>query len=304
MKKFYSLLAVVALTATVTAQTEVVKDTFTYTGLLTANGWTKHSGTAGQLAANGNSVNLVAGDSEDVNKAFSANYTITPSVANKVEYSAQINVAAATGLSTSGEYFMHLSNQTGTSVSNFYGRLFIKGSATGYTLGIANFSNTATYTATEIPYGTPANIKVSFSVSGTTSTSSLIVDSQVSVSASSSNVPADLKSIGIRQAGNATSGTGNVSVGNLVVLTYAPETLAVADATKGKANLVKNTIVANELIFGTAGKVSVVNMNGQVVKTAEVAENFRLDVSNLVKGTYVVTGVVNGQAVSQKIIKK
>lgn len=81
-------------------------------------------------------------------------------------------------------------------------------------------------------------------------------------------------------------------------------TLAVVDATKGKANLVKNTIVSNELIFGASAKVSVVNMNGQVVKTADVSENSRLDVSSLAKGAYVVTAIVNGQSVSQKIIKK
>ncbi|AZI54681.1 T9SS C-terminal target domain-containing protein [Epilithonimonas vandammei] len=81
-------------------------------------------------------------------------------------------------------------------------------------------------------------------------------------------------------------------------------TLSVGDATKAKANLVKNTIVSNELIFGAAAKVSVYNTAGQVVKTAEVAENSRLDVSALPKGTYVVTGIVNGQAVSQKVIKK
>nr|MBP7499957.1 T9SS type A sorting domain-containing protein [Chryseobacterium sp.] len=99
----------------------------------------------------------------------------------------------------------------------------------------------------------------------------------------------------------------NVSSGHSRIksftITYT-STLAVVDATKGKANLVKNTIVTNELIFGTAAKVSVVNMNGQVVKTAEVSENSRLDVSTLVKGTYVVAAVVNGQTVSQKIIKK
>ena len=80
--------------------------------------------------------------------------------------------------------------------------------------------------------------------------------------------------------------------------------MAVVDATKAKANLVKNTIVSNELIFGAAAKVSVYNTAGQVVKTAEVAENSRLDVSALPKGTYVVAGLVNGQAVSQKVIKK
>jgi len=84
----------------------------------------------------------------------------------------------------------------------------------------------------------------------------------------------------------------------------AYETMAVVDATKGKANLVKNTIVSNELIFDTTTKVSVYNMTGQIVKTAEVTENSRLDVSALPKGTYIVTGLLNGQAISQKIIKK
>ena len=88
------------------------------------------------------------------------------------------------------------------------------------------------------------------------------------------------------------------------VLIEDAATMAVGDATKGKANLVKNTIVSNELIFGASAKVSVYNAAGQIVKTAEVSENSKLDVSGLVKGTYVVTGLVNGQAVSQKIIKK
>ena len=89
-----------------------------------------------------------------------------------------------------------------------------------------------------------------------------------------------------------------------IVIVYENPTMAVVDATKGKANLVKNTIVSNELVFGASAKVSVYNTAGQVVKTAEVAENSRLDVSALPKGNYVVTGLVNGQAVSQKVIKK
>jgi len=88
------------------------------------------------------------------------------------------------------------------------------------------------------------------------------------------------------------------------VLVEAAPTMAVVAASKVKANLVKNTIVVNELIFGTSAKVSLYNTAGQVVKTADVAENFKLDVSSLPKGTYIVTGLVNGQAISQKIIKK
>lgn len=108
--------------------------------------------------------------------------------------------------------------------------------------------------------------------------------------------------IKITYPAGTTTGNKQVTIDDVSWTAYV--TMAVVDATKGKANLVKNTIVANELIFGTAGKVSVVNMNGQVVKTAEVSENSRLDVSSLAKGTYVVTAVVNGQTVSQKIIKK
>lgn len=81
-------------------------------------------------------------------------------------------------------------------------------------------------------------------------------------------------------------------------------TQAVVGTNAAKVNLVKNTVVANEIIFGQDAKVSVINMAGQVVKTAEVKENARLDVSNLAKGTYIVTATVNGKAVSQKIIKK
>lgn len=85
---------------------------------------------------------------------------------------------------------------------------------------------------------------------------------------------------------------------------FLAPTMAVIDTAKGKTNLVKNTIVSNELIFGAASKVSVYNTAGQIVKVAEVNEHSRLDVSTLPKGTYIVTGLVNGQAVSQKVIKK
>ncbi|AZI40629.1 T9SS type A sorting domain-containing protein [Epilithonimonas vandammei] len=108
--------------------------------------------------------------------------------------------------------------------------------------------------------------------------------------------------IKITYPAGTTTGNKQVTIDDVSWTAYV--TMAVVDATKAKANLVKNTIVSNELIFGAAAKVSVYNTAGQVVKTAEVAENSRLDVSALPTGTYVVTGLVNGQAVSQKVIKK
>jgi len=40
------------------------------------------------------------------------------------------------------------------------------------------------------------------------------------------------------------------------------------------------------------------------VKTARVSENTAVDVAGFAKGIYVVTGIVDGKAISQKIIKK
>ena len=149
MKKIFTLLSLTSMFFLANAQTQVVNETFSYTGALKDNGWASHSGTAGELSANGSKVNLVAGNGEDVNKAFSADYIINPAELNKTEYTFTLNVPSQTGLagSNSGaEYFLMLSSQSGTSVSNFYGRLFIKkGSGAGYVLGISNSTSTAVY---------------------------------------------------------------------------------------------------------------------------------------------------------------
>lgn len=81
-------------------------------------------------------------------------------------------------------------------------------------------------------------------------------------------------------------------------------TLAVPDIKKSKKSLVKNTSVENELVFAAKSDVKVYNVNGQVVKSASVNENTSLNVSTWPKGIYIVSGNVDGEAVSQKIIKK
>ncbi|WP_066440922.1 T9SS type A sorting domain-containing protein [Chryseobacterium sp. CCH4-E10] len=312
MKKIYSFFAVVGLAASFMGQTTVASDNFSYNGALTSNGWVTHSGTAGQLTANGSTVNLVAGNSEDANLAFSSTYTIASGAISKADYSATINVASATGLTTTGDYFLMLGGTAGTSVTFFYGRLYIKGTATGYTLGVLNNSGgTATPTyGTEIPYGTPANITVTYTVDTTstpTNVATLQVNSQplLTNSTGTSAAATQLASVAIRQAGNSTSGTGSISIDNLVVRTYPSGTLAVADLSKAKGNFIKNSFVKNEeIIFGAQAKdVKVYNMFGQVVKTASVKENESLNIAELQKGNYIVTGTVNNQPVSQKILK-
>ncbi|UOE37586.1 T9SS type A sorting domain-containing protein [Chryseobacterium oryzae] len=313
MKKIFTILGIVAVAGVANAQTNVLSDTFSYVGALTNNGWVNHSGTQGQLTSDGSKVNLVAGNSEDANKAFSSSYAVSATGISKADYSAVINVPSATGLSTSGDYFLMFTVTAGTTTGNFNGRLYIKGSATGYSLGVLNngsgTSAIPTY-GTEVPYGTASNILVTFimdnSVSPATNTATLQIDSQplLTNSTGAGASPATLAGIAIRQAGNATSGTGNVSISNLVARVYAP-VLAISDFNKSKSLFVKNTFVKNdEITFGEDAKdVKVYTLTGQLLKATSVKANETVNVADLPKGSYLVTGTVNNQPVSQKILK-
>lgn len=87
-----------------------------------------------------------------------------------------------------------------------------------------------------------------------------------------------------------------------IEITYT-DGLAVSDVSGIKVALVKNSNVGNTIVFGAKANVQIIAANGQVVKTAAVSENSKLDVSALPKGVYIISADVNGQQVSQKIIK-
>ena len=319
MKKIFTILSVIALGSIANAQTEVVNETFSFTGALKDNGWVTHSGTAGQLVADGSVAKMVAGNSEDVNKAFSSAYTIEASKYNKIEYSLTVNVADATGLTTAatGEYFIHLVNPAGTAPAgaSFVARLYIKGSTTGYSLGVLNNgavptggSVTPTY-GTEVAYGTPSNVVLTYIVDNTiaspTNTATLQINSQPLLTNATGigTAPAALSGIAIREAGSATTGTGTVTLDNLVVKTYTPS-LSTIDFNSQKLNLVKNTKVTNEITFGEKANVKIYNLSGSLVKSVSVENGTTLDVSSLSKGIYIIKGDVNGETVVQKIIKQ
>ena len=304
MKKIFTLLSVISLGTFTNAQTEVVNETFSYTGALKDNGWVSHSGTAGQLVADGSVAKMVAGSSEDVNKAFSTSYTIEANKYNKIEYSLTVNVAAATGLTTAatGEYFMHLVNPAGTAPAgaSFVARLYIKGTATGYALGVLNNgavptggSVTPTY-GTEVAYGTPSNVVLTYIVDNTiaspTNTATLQINSQPLLTNATGigTAPAALSGIAIREAGSATTGTGTVTLDNLVVKTYTP-ILSTIDFNSQKLNLVKNTKVTNEITFGEKANVKIYNLSGSLVKSVSVENGTTLDVSSLAKGVYLIS---------------
>lgn len=88
-------------------------------------------------------------------------------------------------------------------------------------------------------------------------------------------------------------------------LTPLSGTLAVTDLSKARRSFIKNTFVKNnEITFGAEVKdVKVYNMAGQIVKKGSVKENESLNIAELQKGSYIVTGRVNNQPVSEKILK-
>jgi len=96
--------------------------------------------------------------------------------------------------------------------------------------------------------------------------------------------------------------TGTFSIDDVVISGNAG-VLAVADYTKAASMLVKNTVVGESIAFAKTADIQIINVAGQVVKTAKVTEGSTLNVSSLAKGVYIVTGTVNGEKVSQKVIK-
>jgi len=84
-------------------------------------------------------------------------------------------------------------------------------------------------------------------------------------------------------------------------------TLAVNDLTdlSKKSMFIKNSLVKNdEIIFAAEVKdIKVYTLSGQLVKTASVKNGVSLNVAELQKGNYIVTGFVDNQPVSQKILK-
>jgi len=106
-----------------------------------------------------------------------------------------------------------------------------------------------------------------------------------------------------------TSGDTNNNFVDFTATIPTPQaaTLAVNDLynNSAKSNFIKNSFVRDEeIIFGAEVKdVKIYSLSGQVVKTATVKEGAALNISELQKGNYIVTGTVNNQPVSQKILK-
>ncbi len=147
----------------------------------------------------------------------------------------------------------------------------------------------------------------------TTTTTGAAVDgnavankASVSSSITGLSIPAG-STFWIRWVDDNATGTDSVLAVDDFSITPKNPTLSVGDISKTKNIFLKNTMVDNTLSFQTKGNASVkvYNANGQLVKSATIsAQNANVNVANLPKGNYVVTAELNGETVSQKIVKQ
>ncbi|MCW4451254.1 T9SS type A sorting domain-containing protein [Kaistella sp. BT6-1-3] len=191
----------------------------------------------------------------------------------------------------------------------------VKAYQAGGVVKLGTGSAIGSLTSKELDLSTDANaVKVTFDVKGWTT-----VEGNIKVTVSGQDSQTVTYSATLADAFETVSLTFGKGLANSTVtiettakrafidnvkIEVIDNSMAVVDANASKAKLVKNTVVDSNIIFAAKADVKVINANGQVVKTASVNENTTLAVASLAKGMYIVTGTVNGQAVSQKIIKK
>jgi hypothetical protein len=213
-------------------------ESFNFTGLANANGWTTHSGTAGQIlavttpsgsgnslsypglaASVGNRIELNSTWSEDINKPIAIPGTTG-------YFSFLLNVLNTTGLTAAGNYFIGFAASAGaTNVTIFFPRLHIKLGTTPNTfqLGILNTSGgtvSISYAPTEYPLNSTLFVvaKATATAPGSPITASLWVNpipgaaepaaAVTNSSGTSTWATAGIQSIFLRQA----AGTGNYEI--------------------------------------------------------------------------------------------
>lgn len=107
---------------------------------------------------------------------------------------------------------------------------------------------------------------------------------------------------------NSVADTNNNNV-DFVIAFPTPQatdtTLAVGDVNATNSVFIKNTLVKNnEIIFGSnVQSIQIYSMSGQLVKAANVKGSEKVNISDLPKGNYIVTGTVNDKKISERIIK-
>jgi len=328
MKKFYTL-SLMLVGALSFAQ---VSDAFSGTGTLIANGWVTHSGvTPGQLSivsgslsytgltSTGNKATLVAGNTEDVNKASTA------AITSVAYYSVILNLPNTTGLNANtatGDYFLATSATAGTGATAFSGRIYVRTGSVADTFNIGVLNNSGgtaapSYFSTDFSINTSIFVVVKYDLAS--NTASLFVNPTIGGTegtATATNAtgttaaPAQIAAMAIRQGGNATAGTGNVEIDELRLgSTWSSVTTATLSVSQNQIEGLKvypNPVTNGTFYINTSAdstkEVVVYDVLGkQVVKTTTTNA---VNVSNLKGGVYIVKITEDGKTATRKLIIK
>ena len=286
MKKII-LICFVAISQLLVAQT---LESFNFSGLASANGWSVHSGTSGFIntintasdqgnslsfpglpMSVGNRLALVAGNAEDINKAVTG-------ITGIGYFSFLLKVSDTIGLSTNanGDYFIGFGATSGASITNLAARTFVKkASGNKFQLGILNTTGgTVAPTFGPSLYEIGSTILVVVKLDNTVSpiAASIYVNPLPGAAQPAATVTnnqgtsslSNFASVYIRQHGTAASGTGNLQIDELRIgATWADVTPA--------------GITAPTVIASTAGLTGF----NQFVGTPSTEQNFNVSGSNL-----------------------
>lgn len=330
MKKIYTLLLLTSLT-NFFAQTYIP---FTGTGALNANGWTVHSGTAGQTlilstpsdsgnslsftglaASTGNRTAMVAGNGEDLN------FPVPTPLTGVIYYSALIKVLDATQLdlnSAIGSYGLALTNAATATTTTFQARIYTKQGTTPNTFSVGVLNNSGgtaapSYISTGLAVNTTHLLVVKFDLA--TNIASLFVNptpGSAEPSASATNTtgttaaPTQIAGFVIRQVGTATAGSGNVEVDEVRVGDSFSQVTPANVATNQFQIAGLKVYVSNKNLNVTSDNndlksVAVYNILGKQVINTTTSGN-TINVSELSSGVYIVKVTEEGKTATRKLV--
>lgn len=301
MKKIFTILGTLG-TCFVAAQSLPlpITDTFSYPdgNLLNQGGWVLVGSAASDEIQVVSGAVKFDGAGSDLQKNFSSVNSGT------VSYTFDLNITdISKATDTNGGYIAgFLQSATG-----FGGTLWVKkASENTFYIGIETRTATGsetTWTSTAYDINTVYKVGVDYNFVAGDSNDSVNLYVNGSGVANDTHSGTDLTSIvGFFLRQDSTTETPFVTIDNLTL--QVGSVLAATDTKIIKHRFIKNSVIDNAIEFTSKTNVKIYNVSGQLVKSAAVNEGTSLDVSALAKGVYVVTGEVDGQSVSQKIIKK
>ena len=174
-KKVFIAGAIFLNASTLTAQTLLTQN-FDFTGNLTTNGWTAHSGAAVNPVAittglsysgysgsgTGSAALLDNKGGEDVNITFTNQNTD----GQNIYFSCLINITDAAATKT-GDYFIHIGSGGGAAFTTFAARVFARITASGVNFGISNTATLAAYGTTNFAKNTTYILVVKYTIKTT-----------------------------------------------------------------------------------------------------------------------------------------